>query len=252
MVLEIGKPWPEADADTAEAIDFCEFYAREALRLAEPQPLTRLPGTANDLVYLPLGAGLVVPPWNFPLAILAGMTAGAIVAGNTVLLKPSSLTPVIGARFVEALEEAGLPPGVVSFIPGPGDEVGEYLIGHPRVRFVAFTGSREVGTHIYEAAARVQPGQKWLKRTIAEMGGKDAIVVDETADLDAAAEGAVASAFGFAGQKCSACSRLIAVDAIYDALVERVVARAPAAQDCRLHRGRPRRRRAAAGWRRRR
>ncbi len=228
MVLEIGKPWPEADADTAEAIDFCEFYGREMLRLAAPQPLTRIPGTDNDLVYLPLGVGLIVPPWNFPLAILTGMTVSAIVAGNTVLLKPSSLTPVIGAMLVQVLEEAGLPPGVVNFIPGPGGEVGEYLIQHPQIRFVSFTGSREVGSHIYETAAKVQPGQRWLKRVIAEMGGKDAIVVDETADLDAAAEGVVVSAFGFSGQKCSACSRLIAVDAIYDDLLERVVARAKA------------------------
>jgi 1-pyrroline-5-carboxylate dehydrogenase len=231
LVLEAGKPWPEADADTAEAIDFLEFYAREALHLAEPQPLTRLAGTANDLVYLPLGVGLVVPPWNFPLAILVGMTAGAIVAGNTVLLKPSSLTPVIGARFIEALEEAGLPPGVVNFIPGPGGEVGEYLIDHPRIRFVSFTGSREVGCHIYETAAKVHPGQKWLKRVVAEMGGKDAIVVDETlsdSQLDDAAAAVVASAFGFAGQKCSACSRLIAVDSVYDSLVSRVVDRARA------------------------
>ena len=226
MVLEVGKPWNEADADTAEAIDFCEFYAREALRLAEPQPLTRLLGTDNDLVYLPLGVGLIVPPWNFPLAILAGMTAGAIVAGNTVLLKPSSLTPIVGAAFMAALEEAGLPPGVVNFIPGPGGQVGEYLIDHPRIRFVSFTGSREVGCHIYETAAKVHPGQKWLKRVIAEMGGKDAIVVDDTlsdAQLDGAAEAVVASAFGFAGQKCSACSRLIAVSSVYDALVEKVV-----------------------------
>jgi len=229
MVLEVGKPWAEADADVAEAIDFCEFYAREALRLAEPQTLTRLPGTDNDLVYLPLGVGLIVPPWNFPLAILTGMTAGAIVAGNTVLLKPSSLTPIIGAKLMEALEEAGLPPGVVNFIPGPGGEVGEYLIDHPRIRFVSFTGSREVGCHIHETAARVHPGQKWLKRVIAEMGGKDAIVVDDTlsdSQLDAAAEAVVASAFGFAGQKCSACSRLIAVNSVYDALVGKVVDRA--------------------------
>jgi 1-pyrroline-5-carboxylate dehydrogenase len=226
MVLEIGKPWAEADADTAEAIDFCEFYAREMLRLAAPQPLTRLPGTRNELIYLPLGVGLVVPPWNFPLAILCGMTVSAVVAGNTVLLKPSSLTPVIAAKFVECLEEAGLPSGVVNFVPGPGDEVGEYLVEHPQIRFVSFTGSREVGTHIYEQAAKVPPGQRWLKRVIAEMGGKDAIVVDETADLDAAAEGVGVSAYGFAGQKCSACSRLIAVDAIYDGLIARVVERA--------------------------
>ncbi|MGH2350853.1 MAG: L-glutamate gamma-semialdehyde dehydrogenase, partial [Chloroflexota bacterium] len=226
LMLEVGKSWAEADGDTAEAIDFCEFYAREALRLAAPQPLTRLPGMANELVYLPLGVGLVVPPWNFPLAILAGMTSAAIVAGNAVLLKPSSLTPVIGARFVEALRDAGLPPGVLNFIPGPGGEVGEYLVAHPQIRFVSFTGSREVGTHLYELAAKVQPGQRWLKRVIAEMGGKDAIVVDETADLEAAVEGVVTSAYGFAGQKCSACARLIAVNTIYDDLLERVAARA--------------------------
>ena len=237
MVLEAGKPWVEADADTAEAIDFCEFYAREALRLAAPQPLTRLPGTANDLIYQPLGVGLVVPPWNFPLAILTGMTVSAVVTGNAVLLKPSSLTPVIGAMLVGALEEAGLPPGVVNFVPGPGSEVGEYLVTHPAVRFVSFTGSREVGTHIYAAAAVVQPRQRWLKRVVAEMGGKDAIVVDETAELDAAAEGVVASAFGYAGQKCSACSRLIALDGIYDQLLERVIARARALRvgDPRAH-----------------
>jgi 1-pyrroline-5-carboxylate dehydrogenase len=228
MVLEAGKPWPEADADTAEAIDFCEFYGREMLRLAERQPLTAYPNTENELVYLPLGVGLVVPPWNFPLAILCGMTAGAIVAGNTVLLKPASLTPVIGALLAQTLEDAGLPPGVVNFLPGPGGEVGEYLTNHPRIRFVSFTGSRDVGTHIYETAAKVQPGQKWLKRVVAEMGGKDAIVVDETADLDAAAEGVVASTFGYSGQKCSACSRLIVVDGVYDSLVERVVAGARA------------------------
>ena len=237
MVLEVGKPWPEADADTAEAIDFCEFYAREMLRLAAPQPLTRLAGTDNELVYLPLGVGLVVPPWNFPLAILAGMTAAAVAAGNTVLVKPSSLTPVIGALFMQAMEEAGLPPGVVNFIPGPGGEVGEYLVGHPHIRFVSFTGSREVGTRISGRAAQVRPGQRWLKRVIAEMGGKDGIVVDETADLAAAAEGVVGSAFGFAGQKCSACSRLIAVDAVYDSLLKRVVARAAALKvgDPRAH-----------------
>jgi 1-pyrroline-5-carboxylate dehydrogenase len=226
MVLEVGKPWAEADADTAEAIDFCEFYARAQLRLIKTQPLTRMVGVDNELVYLPLGAGLVVPPWNFPLAILTGMTVGAIVAGNTVILKPSSLTPVIGAKLMEVLAEAGLPPGVVNFLPGPGAEVGEYLVNHPRIRFVSFTGSREVGCHIYETAAKVQPGQRWLKRVIAEMGGKNAIVVDETADLEAAAEGVVASAYGFSGQKCSACSRLIAVDSVYDDLVERVVERA--------------------------
>jgi 1-pyrroline-5-carboxylate dehydrogenase len=228
MVYEAGKTWPEADADTAEAIDFLEFYAREALRLAEPQPLTRLPGEDNDMVYLPLGAGLVIPPWNFPLAITVGMTGAAVVTGNTVVLKPASLTPIIAARFVDLLEEAGLPPGVVNFLPGSGAEVGDVLVAEPRTRFVSFTGSREVGTHIYALAAQVQPTQRWLKRVVAEMGGKDAVIVDETADLDAAAEGIVTSAFGFQGQKCSAASRAIVLEPVYQDVLARVARRTEA------------------------
>ncbi len=228
MVYEAGKTWPEADADTAESIDFLEFYAREALRLAEPQPLTRLPGEDNELLYLPLGVGLIVPPWNFPQAIALGMTGAAIVTGNTAILKPASLTPVIAARFVEALEEAGVPAGVVTFLPGSGVDVGDYLVAHPRIRFISFTGSREVGTHIYALAAQVQQGQRWLKRVVAEMGGKDAIVVDETADLDAAAEGIVASAYGFQGQKCSAASRAIVLEPVYQDVLGRVARRAEA------------------------
>lgn len=228
MVYEIGKTWPEADADTAEAIDFLEFYAREACRLAAEQPLTRIPGTDNELFYLPLGVGVVIPPWNFPLAIACGTTVGPVAAGNTVILKPASLTPVVAAKLVDLLHEAGLPPGVVNFLPGSGSDVGDYLVAHPRIRFVSFTGSREVGCHIYELAARVQPGQRWLKRVVAEMGGKDPIVVDESADLDEAAAGVVTSAYGFQGQKCSACSRLIAVQTVYSAVTERVVERARA------------------------
>ncbi len=228
MVYEAGKTWPEADADTAESIDFVEFYAREALRLAEPQPLTVVPGESNELTYVPLGVGLVVPPWNFPQAIALGMTAAAIVTGNTVILKPASLTPVIAARFVDLLEEAGVPAGVVSFLPGSGADVGDYLVAHPRIRFISFTGSREVGTHIYALAAQVQQGQRWLKRVVAEMGGKDAIVVDETADLDAAAEGIVASAYGFQGQKCSAASRAIVLEPVYQDVLGRVARRAEA------------------------
>ncbi|MBI4504562.1 MAG: L-glutamate gamma-semialdehyde dehydrogenase [Chloroflexi bacterium] len=228
MVYEIGKTWPEADADTAEAIDFLEFYAREACRLAAEQPLTRVAGTDNELVYLPLGVGVVIPPWNFPLAIACGMAAAPIAAGNTVILKPASLTPVVAAKLVDLLHEAGLSPGVVSFLPGSGGEVGEYLVAHPRIRFVSFTGSREVGCRIYELAAKVQPGQRWLKRVVAEMGGKDPIVVDESADLDEAAAGVVASAYSFQGQKCSACSRLIAVQSVYRAVTERVIERARA------------------------
>jgi 1-pyrroline-5-carboxylate dehydrogenase len=228
MVYEAGKTWPEADADTAEAIDFLEFYAREALRLAEPQPLTPVAGEHNELVYLPLGVGLVIPPWNFPLAIAFGMTAAAIVTGNTVLLKPASLTPIIAARFVDLLEQAGLPAGVVNFVPGSGGEIGDYLVAHPRTRFVSFTGSREVGTHLYALAAQVQPGQRWLKRVVAEMGGKDAIVVDETADLDAAADGIVTSAYGYQGQRCSAASRAIVLGSVYQDVLARVAQRTEA------------------------
>ncbi len=223
MIYEVGKSWVEADADTAEAIDFLEFYAREALRLAEPQPLTRLPGEDNELYYIPLGVGVAIPPWNFPGAIMIGLTSSALVAGNTVILKPASTAALIAARFVELLEDAGVPSGVVSFLPGPGGIVGDALVEHPLTRFVSFTGSREVGLRINQLAAQPQPGQKWIKRAILEMGGKDAIVVDETADLDAAAAAIVASAFGFQGQKCSACSRAILAESVYDEVTKKVV-----------------------------
>jgi len=228
MVVEIGKTWVEADADTAEAIDFLEFYAREMYRLSEPQPLTRIPGEDNELYYVPLGVGLVIPPWNFPCAITVGMTSAAIVAGNTVILKPASLTPVVAALFADVMEEAGLPPGVLSYLPGPGGSVGDYLVAHPQTRFIAFTGSKEVGLRINEVAAKPAPGQKWLKRVVAEMGGKDAIIVDREADLEAAAQAIVASAFGFQGQKCSACSRAILHQDVYDATLDLVVAKARA------------------------
>ncbi len=223
MVLEVGKTWGEADGDTAEAIDFLEFYAREMIRLGGPQPVTTLRGTDNELVYLPLGVGLAIPPWNFPLAITTGITTSAAVTGNTVILKPASITPIIAAKLVDLLEEAGMPPGVVNFLPGPGGEVGDFLVTHPRTRFISFTGSMEVGIRIWEEAAKVRPGQRWLKRVVAEMGGKDAIIVDDSADLDQAAQGIVASAFGFQGQKCSACSRVIATDRVYDEVVDRAV-----------------------------
>jgi 1-pyrroline-5-carboxylate dehydrogenase len=225
MIFEVGKSWVEADADTAEAIDFLEFYAREALRLNGEQPLTPIPGERNALRYIPLGAGVAIPPWNFPCAIMVGLTSSALVAGNTVILKPASTAAMIAGRFVDLLEEAGVPRGVVSFLPGPGGVVGDALVEHPLTRFISFTGSREVGLRINELAAKLQPGQVWIKRAILEMGGKDAIVVDETSDLDAAAAAVVASAFGFQGQKCSACSRLIAVDSVYDTLLERIVER---------------------------
>ncbi|HYM61777.1 MAG TPA: aldehyde dehydrogenase family protein, partial [Thermoanaerobaculia bacterium] len=224
MIYEVGKTWPEADADTAEAIDFCEFYAREAYRYGGEQPITKIEGEDNDLVYVPLGVGAVIPPWNFPLAIMAGMTVAAVTTGNTVVLKPSSDSPWIAYRFFALLEEAGLPPGVVNFMTFSGGQVGDTLIAHPKIRFVAFTGSKEVGLHINEEAAKTPKQQLWIKRVIAEMGGKDAIIVDrETSDLDAAATAVVASAFGFQGQKCSACSRLIVDAAIYDRFMPLVV-----------------------------
>ncbi|HMK39275.1 MAG TPA: L-glutamate gamma-semialdehyde dehydrogenase [Bacteroidota bacterium] len=219
MILEVGKPWQEADADTAEAIDFLEYYGREMLRYGADHPVVKIPGEKGKLVYVPLGVGVVIPPWNFPLAILAGMTSAAVVSGNTVILKPSSDSPLIGWKFFEIMEEAGVPPGVINFVTGPGGAVGDTLVMHPKTRFVSFTGSKEVGIHINEAAARVQPGQIWLKRVVAEMGGKDSIIVDAGVDLEDAARGVIASAFGFSGQKCSACSRVIVHERVYDAFV---------------------------------
>jgi 1-pyrroline-5-carboxylate dehydrogenase len=226
MVLEEGKNWIEADADVCEAIDFLEFYGREAIRYAVEQPLTEIPGEQNSYFYIPLGVGIVIPPWNFPLAILVGMTSASIVTGNTVILKPSSDSPLIARKFVEILEEIKLPAGVCNFVTGSGGAIGSTLVEHPRTRFVSFTGSREVGLSIVEGAARTSPGQMWIKRVIAEMGGKDAIIVDREADLDAAAKGVCVSAFGFQGQKCSACSRAIVDAAIYDAFLEKLVAEA--------------------------
>ncbi|HEV2426331.1 MAG TPA: L-glutamate gamma-semialdehyde dehydrogenase [Terriglobia bacterium] len=228
MVFEVGKSWPEADADTAEAIDFCEYYAREMLRLENPAPLAPVAGEKNYLRYIPLGVGIVIPPWNFPLAILTGMTTASIVAGNTVVLKPSSDSPAIAYKFFEALERAGMPPGVANFLPGSGSIIGDYLVAHPRTRYVAFTGSKDVGLHINELAARHQPGQIWVKRVVAEMGGKDSIVVDSETDLDLAAEGVAASAFGFQGQKCSACSRAIVVEGVYEAFLDKLKKRVEA------------------------
>lgn len=223
MILEVSKSWVEADADTAEAIDFLEFYGREMLRYDAMNPVTPVPGEKNQAFYIPLGVGVVIAPWNFPCAILTGMTTAAVVTGNTVVMKPASSAPVIAYRVMQILREAGLPPGVVNYVPCSGGEVGDYLVDHKLTRFVSFTGSRDVGVRIYERAAKVHPGQIWLKRVVAEMGGKDAIVVDDDADLEAAASGAVAAAFGFQGQKCSACSRLIATAPVYDQLVSLVV-----------------------------
>jgi 1-pyrroline-5-carboxylate dehydrogenase len=222
LTFEVGKNWAEADADVGETIDFLEFYAREALRLAEAKAPIQLEGEKNELIYIPLGVGAVIPPWNFPFAIMAGMTAAAIVTGNTVILKPSSDSPTIAARFIEVLEEAGMPGGVVNFCPGSGAAFGNAIVGHPKTRFIAFTGSKPVGLEIHERAAKAQPGQIWIKRTILEMGGKDSIVVCADTEVDTAVEGVVASAFGFSGQKCSACSRVIVEASIYDAFVEKL------------------------------
>ena len=225
MVFEVGKNYAEADADVAELIDFCEFYPREALRLAKEEPPVQLPGERDLLMYIPLGVGAVIPPWNFPSAIMGGMTLASIVCGNTVILKPSSDSPAIAAKFVEALEEAGLPEGVVNFCPGAGATFGNAVVAHPKTRFIAFTGSREVGLDINKRAAEQASGQIWIKRTILEMGGKDAIIVDADANLDSAVEGVAAAAFGFSGQKCSACSRAIIDERIYDKFLERLKAR---------------------------
>ena len=206
-------------------IDFCEFYSREALRLAKVDAPVQLPGERDHLFYIPLGVGAVIPPWNFPAAIMAGMTLASIVSGNTVILKPSSDSPTIAAKFVELLEEAGMPDGVVNFCPGAGATFGNAVVAHPKTRFIAFTGSREVGLDINKSAATQSPGQIWIKRAILEMGGKDAIIVDSEADLDSAVEGVAQAAFGFQGQKCSACSRAIIDERIYDKFLDRLKTR---------------------------
>ncbi|NLC04971.1 MAG: L-glutamate gamma-semialdehyde dehydrogenase [Erysipelothrix sp.] len=224
LSLEAGKPWVEADGDIGEAIDFLEYYGRQILEInkVDDKILSRRNLERNEYRYIPLGVGVIIAPWNFPLAILAGMTSAAIVSGNTVIVKPASTTQVIAYKFVEVMEEAGLPNGVLNFVPGKGSEVGDYLVNHPQTRFVSFTGSKDVGVEIYEKAAKVHMGQKWLKRVIAEMGGKDAIIVDSDVDLDFAAQEIVTSAFGFSGQKCSACSRAIVVESVYDELIIKI------------------------------
>ncbi len=222
LVYEAGKSWPEAEADVCEAIDFCEYYARQMQRLAHPDAVVQLPGEKDEMVYLPLGAGVVIPPWNFPLAIMVGMTTAALVTGNTVVVKPSSDTPTIAAKFAEVLLAAGFPPRSFSLLVGSGAVVGDVLVQHPKTRFVSFTGSRDVGLRINELAAKAQNGQIWIKRVIAEMGGKDAIVVDRECDLESAVKGVLVSAFGFQGQKCSACSRAIVDGAVYDKFLEKL------------------------------
>lgn len=226
MVAEISKNWVEADADTAEAIDFLRFYGHEADRLSQRQPLTRLPDRDNELYYEPIGAGAVMAPWNFANAIFCGTTTAPVAAGNTVVTKPASDSAVIAAKVCEILREAGLPDGVCNFVPGPGSSVGSTLVQHPETRFINFTGSREVGTQIYEEAAKVREGQVFFKEVLAEMGGKDACIVDsELYDVDEAVEGVVKSAFGYQGQKCSAGSRLILLDEVYDEFLENVIER---------------------------
>ncbi len=223
MMFEVGKNWAEAEADTCEAIDFCEMYARTMLDLAEAKTVVQLPGERDELRYIPLGVGAVLPPWNFPLAICCGMTVAAVVAGNTVILKPSSDSPTVAAKFYGVMEEAGLPAGVVNFCHGDGPTFGASLVTHPKMRFISFTGSRAVGLEISQKAAEQHPGQVWIKRTILEMGGKDAIVVADDADVDAAVAGVVAAAFGFSGQKCSACSRVIVDASVYHVFLKKLV-----------------------------
>jgi len=225
LVFEVSKNWAEADADIAETIDFCEYYSREALRLSQTELPVQMPAERDTLMYVPLGVGAVIPPWNFPCAIMAGMTLASIVSGNTVILKPSSDSPTIAAKFVELLEECGMPEGVVNFCPGAGASFGNAVVAHSKTRYVAFTGSREVGLDINKSAATHAPGQLWIKRTILEMGGKDAIIVDADADVDSAVEGVAQAAFGFQGQKCSACSRAIVDERIYDKFLEKLKAR---------------------------
>jgi len=229
MVLEVGKTWPEADADTAEAIDFLEFYAREGVRWAQPQGTTAYPGETNVVRYIPLGAGVAIPPWNFPVAIACGMCTAPIVAGNTMVLKPAEQSPFTAWLVFDLLRRAGLPDGVLNFVTcEDGAVVGGHLVQHPKTRFISFTGSKAVGCWIFEEAGKVRPGQIWLKRVVAEMGGKDAVLVDADANLDEAADGIVRGAFGFQGQKCSAGSRALIHADVYDALVPKIVEKARA------------------------
>ncbi|WP_318556196.1 L-glutamate gamma-semialdehyde dehydrogenase [Geobacter anodireducens] len=228
QVLEIGKQWDQAYADVTEAIDFLEYYAREMIRLGQPQRVGHAPGELNHYFYEPKGVAAVIAPWNFPLAISMGMASAAIVTGNCVVFKPSGITSIIGWHLVELFREAGLPEGVFNFTPGRGSVMGDYLVDHPDISLIAFTGSMETGLRIIERAAKVYPGQANVKKIISEMGGKNAIIIDDDADLDEAVPHVLYSAFGFQGQKCSACSRVIVLDAVYDKFIERLVSMAKA------------------------
>jgi 1-pyrroline-5-carboxylate dehydrogenase len=228
LALEAGKTWPEAEGEVSEAIDFCDYYARQMLRYSAPEAPVQLSGERDQMVYIPLGAGVIIPPWNFALAILAGMTTAALVTGNTVVVKPSSDTPTVAQKFAEVLLEAGFPEKSFSLLTGSGAEVGDVIVQHPRTRFISFTGSRDVGLRINELAAKPQKGQIWIRRVVAEMGGKDAIIVDRETDLDDAVTGVLQSAFGYQGQKCSACSRAIVDAKIYDEFLDRLKAKTAA------------------------
>jgi 1-pyrroline-5-carboxylate dehydrogenase len=225
VCYEVGKSWIEADADIAETIDFCEFYGREMLRLSEPQRLTPMRGERNYLTYIPLGVGAIIPPWNFPCAIMAGLVVSSLVTGNTVVLKPAADSPTIAAKFVDILFEAGVPKEAVQFLTGSGGVIGDTIVQHPKTRYVGFTGSKEVGLRISELAGKASPGQIWIKRTVLEMGGKDGMIVDEEADIDAAVEGTAQAAFGYQGQKCSACSRVIVSEKVYDTFLNKLIER---------------------------
>jgi RHH-type proline utilization regulon transcriptional repressor/proline dehydrogenase/delta 1-pyrroline-5-carboxylate dehydrogenase len=222
QVIECGKPWAEADADVCEAIDFCVYYAQQMQKLEEPKHFD-LPGEENRYFYRPRGVIVVIAPWNFPLAILTGMTVAALVTGNTVIVKPAEQSSIVGAKFLEVIQATGIPDGVIGFLPGVGEEVGPELVGSPDVDGITFTGSRQVGLMINEQAAAAHASQTGVKHVIAEMGGKNAIIVDSDADLDEAVVGVAHSAFGYAGQKCSACSRAIILEDAYDEFLARLI-----------------------------
>ncbi len=223
LVFEVGKQWEQSSHDVTEALDFLEYYAREMVRLATPVRFPPGPGESNQLFYEPRGVAAVIAPWNFPLAISCGMVGAAVVTGNCVVYKPSSLSPVAGHMLVDIFREAGLPPGVFNYVPCSGGSLGDHLVDHADVALIAFTGSREVGFRIYERAAKLQPGQRHIKKVITELGGKNAIIVDKDADIEATVPRIIRSAFAFQGQKCSACSRVIVLESVYDELLERLV-----------------------------